>query len=126
MALNLPFCADVPAVPFEAHLLNSEAGNVHGDMQARLRAVAGEPYAELRSRQWEGALQARALRNIWDPDGAELVFYWPAFVGSLPVNASATHPGLSMTVNGTDAANYTVSCTPRPCGHATGGRKHIF
>jgi hypothetical protein len=101
-------CADVPAVPFELHLLNEEDSNVHGNMQARLRAVPGVPHADLRSRQWEGAIQARALRNIWDPNGAELIFYWPAHVGALPVNESAINPGLSLTLNGTDAANYTV------------------
>lgn len=98
----------MPAAPFEAHLLNSEDGNVHANMQTRLRAVPGVPYADLRSSQWEGALQARVLRNIWDPDGAELVYYWPAYVGSLPTNTSATNPGLSLALNGTDAANYTV------------------
>jgi hypothetical protein len=101
-------CADVPADPFQLHLLNEEDGNVHANMQARLRRVPGVPYADLRSRQWEGAIQARAYRNIWDPVGAELVFYWPAYLGTVPVNDSAINPGLSLTLNGTDAANYTV------------------
>lgn len=73
--------------------------------------MPGVPYADLRSRRWQGALQATAHRNIWDSDGAELVFYWPAHVGSLPVNTSAMNPGLSLALNGTDASNYTVSLT---------------
>jgi hypothetical protein len=100
--------ADVPADPFEVHLLNEEDGNVHASMQALLRKVPGVPYADLKSRQWEGAIQARAYRNIWHSDGAELVFYWPAYVGTVPLNESAVNPGLSLTLNGTDAANYTV------------------
>lgn len=108
----VPICADVPSVPFEAHLLNDEDGNVHTNMQARFRAVPGVPYADLRSRRFEGAVQAIARRNIWDPNGAELEFYWPAHVGSLTVNTTAMHPGLSLALNGTDAANFTVSQHP--------------
>jgi hypothetical protein len=102
-------CADVPAAPFDVHLLNDEDSNVHANMLARLRAVPGVPYADLRSRQWEGAIQAQAFRNIWNPEGAELIFYWPAYAGALKVNESAVNPGLFLKLNGTDAANYTVS-----------------
>lgn len=82
-------------------------------MLERLRYLP-VPMRNVRSRQWEGAIQAKLFRNVWDQDGAELVYYWPASAGPLPVNSSAANPGLTVLLNGTDAANYTVRPSLQP------------
>lgn len=104
----IQYRADIPALPFQAHLLDAEVPNVEVNMLERLRSLPVVPMWDVRSRQWAGAMQASLFHNIWDENGAELVYYWPASAGPLPVNSSAANPGLRVMVNGTDAANYTV------------------